>query len=401
MIKRIIPLFVVLALLLSVSVSAVDVTEQGSDQSEVEASDLVFEEGSVVSTEILPVIDGEYSVAPLASTSAAVTYSTMTETDWLSSIYNVLYQPESSDGVSYSIYGLLMQVWSNSYSANNWLKNINQNITAGTSVLNTISGYLSSNPTANGVGDVLLHADGSVWAHPETTGLDWILSQGLVGLTVHMDNGFSTISGYLSSNPNSDGVGDVILRASGKYESIADVCGLDWILSQGLVGLTVHLDDGFSGLTSLISGSETDNTYSGSITSNDNAADGFSSVGLGPMLNTWLGAIEQNLGQLAYMYADDDQLAEKAQEKEEAEQTKNEIAEKTDEMDTLVEDMNSVNKPDVDSVVPDVNIVVSDNDISVISDSLAPWFQQSLFLNYLLIVCMLMFVSYVLFGKKG
>lgn len=336
MIKRIIPLFVVLALLLSVSVSAADVTEQGSDQTEV--SELVFNEGSVVSTEILPVTDGEYSVTPLAETSSAATYSTTSEVDLLSLIYDVLYQPASSDGVSYSIYGLLMQVWYNSLSTNTWLNNINQQISASISVLN------------------------------------------------------STL--YSAA-------GEYYLDKSGNFSYSDNALSVGTLLSQGLRGLSWNIYNFETAVHDLISGSETDNTYSGSITSNDNATVGFSAVGLGPMLNTWLGAIEQNLGQLAYMYADDDQLAEKAQEKEESEQAKNEIAEKTEEMDTLVEDMNSVNKPDVDSVVPDVNIVVSDNDISVISDSLAPWFQQSLFLNYLLIVCMLMFVSYVLFGKKG
>lgn len=356
MIKRIIPLFVALAFLLSVSVSAADVTEQGSDQTEV--SDLVFDEGSVVSTENLPITDGEYSVTPLAETSSVITYSTMTETDWLSSIYNVLYQPQSSDGVSYSIYGLLMQVWYNSLESNTWLNNIYQRLNIGVDLLSFIRSYLFSSNS------FYLTREGNIGSL--TSGAAF------VDLFVHASVGLA-----------------VILR-----ENISVVTTMDSNTQQGFSRLVAVFTD-------LIVGSETDNTYSGSITSNDNAETEFSAVGLGPMLNTWLAAIEKDLGQLAYMYADDDQLAQKTQEKEEAEQAKEEIAEKSDQMDSLVEDMNSVNKPDVNSVVPDVNIVVSDNDISVISDSLAPWFQQSLFLNYLLIVCMLMFVSYVLFGKKG
>lgn len=60
---------------------------------------------------------------------------------------------------------------------------------------------------------------------------------------------------------------------------------------------------GFLGVKSLVSGSETDNVYSGTIVSNDNVETSFNATGLGPMLNKYMGAIQHDTGLLTYIFA--------------------------------------------------------------------------------------------------
>lgn len=129
----------------------------------------------------------------------------------------------------------------------------------------------------------------------------------------------STITSYLGS----DGI-----PVSGSGIGVAD------LIANGFLGLRAHMgittgsflgdggrvydlsDFGFShfslpyvvsngllGVRSLISGSESDNIYSGVSINNENVSSTFSVSGLGPMLHTWLGDIQNDLGVLSYVFA--------------------------------------------------------------------------------------------------
>lgn len=67
--------------------------------------------------------------------------------------------------------------------------------------------------------------------------------------------------------------------------------------------LSYVVNRGFRGIRSLIAGSEEDNIYSGTSISNSNVSSSFSATGLGPMINTWLGDIQNDVGLLSYVFA--------------------------------------------------------------------------------------------------
>lgn len=69
----------------------------------------------------------------------------------------------------------------------------------------------------------------------------------------------------------------------------------------------------FAGLRSLLAGSESDNVYSGSITSNENMETSVSMTGIGPMLNTYLDAMQDGIGKLSYVFASPEDLELKNQ----------------------------------------------------------------------------------------
>lgn len=107
-----------------------------------------------------------------------------------------------------------------------------------------------------------------------------------------LNNGF----GGLSSN-----LKDLLRESSSE--------GLNYLTSSGVVTVDTSLDlarlirVGFLGVRSLISGSESDNVYSGTITSNENIETSFTATGLGPMLNKYMDSIQHDTGLLTYMFA--------------------------------------------------------------------------------------------------
>lgn len=84
-----------------------------------------------------------------------------------------------------------------------------------------------------------------------------------------------------------------------------------------------------------------------------------------------------------------------------ADQFVDDMGTKTDKLDGLVSDMGSTNKPDVNNAVPDVDDVVDSDSVISLTNVVTPWFENEVFIAYLLVAVMLMFGSYVLFGKKA
>lgn len=73
------------------------------------------------------------------------------------------------------------------------------------------------------------------------------------------------------------------------------------------------MNHGFTGLRSLIAGSETDNTYSVSISGGDGQTSTIQAVGLGPMLQLYLDYIQEGVSTLSYVFGNkDDQEAKEA-----------------------------------------------------------------------------------------
>lgn len=132
-----------------------------------------------------------------------------------------------------------------------------------------------------------LHDDLSLSGHyviNGSGGLDG--SGGFFDITTILNNGFKAVRSYSIVN-------DVaILGVSG----VLDYTG-------GIYPFTTILNNGFRGVRALIAGSESDNVYSGTSIDNSNESSSFSATGLGPMLNTWLGDIQNDLGVLSYVFA--------------------------------------------------------------------------------------------------
>lgn len=122
----------------------------------------------------------------------------------------------------------------------------------------------------------ILNMSGYPGSVSSTMSLSEMLRQGLIGLgsQLRIDTGES------------------VLLPSGVSGSVSGYLGLDNAVSTG-----------FLGLRSLISGSQANNVYQGTSINNENKTSTFSATGLGPMLNTWLGDIQNDLGLLSFVFA--------------------------------------------------------------------------------------------------
>lgn len=203
-------------------------------------------------------------------------------------------------------------------------------------------------------GDSVLLSSGVSGTLSSYAGVEYVLRNGLLGLSslVRAESGesylnASGVSASLASAAGLDSInrtgflglssllradaGDSVLLSSGISGTLTGYAGAEYILRNGFLGLhevmsldadqTVLLANGqsgtttgvygmdrllqggFLGLRSLISGSETDNVYQGTSINNENEKSSVSATGLGPMLNTWLGDIQNDLGLLSYVFA--------------------------------------------------------------------------------------------------
>lgn len=99
------------------------------------------------------------------------------------------------------------------------------------------------------------------------------------------------------------------------YNQIVLPVGTEFLSGSGTTAsrqsdtfLNYYFRSGFLGLSSNIKGSETDNIYTSILYDNNNTTSSVNSTGLGPLLNTQLSNIGENLGHLAYIFASDDDI---------------------------------------------------------------------------------------------
>lgn len=203
-------------------------------------------------------------------------------------------------------------------------------------------------------GDSVLLSSGVSGTLSSYAGVEYILRNGMLGLSslvrAESNEAFLNTSGVSASLTSPAGLdtinrtgflglssllrsetGETYLSSSGVSSALTSAAGLDSITRNGFLGLhdvmTLDQDEavllpsgqsgtttgvygmdrllqgGFLGLRSLISGSENDNVYQGTSINNENKKTSVSSTGLGPMLNTWLGDIQNDLGLLSYVFA--------------------------------------------------------------------------------------------------
>lgn len=162
---------------------------------------------------------------------------------------------------------------------------------------------------------LLLDRTGSVVTSTTTTNMASLMRQGLMGL----------------ASQQREAAGYIRLDSTGQVTAAEQALTVTSIIRQGLLGLAsqqrefagyVRLDrtgqetvsdealtitsimrQGLLGIRSLVSGSETDNVYSGSLIDNENKSSTFDATGLGPMLNKYLGEIQNDTGILTYIFA--------------------------------------------------------------------------------------------------
>lgn len=317
--KRIIAVFVVLSFLV-VSASAAGVYEVEPDTVPIE--DSVFPSVSTYSTYDLTATESTYlmeirdyseliynivnwgfdtnldsiwaRLGYLMSDTSGILTAVGTSNYWLQQLY-------SSSASESTLSSVLSSVDLSNY----WLEEIWSSVASEATlssvedILSVISGKVATESTLTALrssfvlpaGHYFLYASGNMKA------VDFALQP--VDL---LNNGFSGLSANLKD----------LLR-----ESSSDGSGMNYMTSTGTVASDSPLDlarlvrVGFLGVRSLISGSEADNTYSGTITNNDNSETSFSAIGLGPLLNKYLDAIQLDTGRLTYMFASPEDLEAK------------------------------------------------------------------------------------------
>lgn len=88
-------------------------------------------------------------------------------------------------------------------------------------------------------------------------------------------------------------------------------------------------------------------------------------------------------------------------DQEAADKFNDEVGNQTGEMDKLVGDMDKLEKPDVDDIDVSVDDYVDPEGVDIMSQTLTPILLDPFLLSFLMIVVILTFVSYVLFGLRG
>lgn len=111
------------------------------------------------------------------------------------------------------------------------------------------------------------------------------------------------------------------------------------------------------------------------------------------------------LSSLAEQQGETNKLLEEIQngspaDQEAADKFNDEVGNQTGEMDKLVGDMDKLNKPDIGGMDISVDKLVPSAEASILSQSIVPFMENDLIVGMLMIVAMLVFVSFVLFGKR-
>lgn len=313
--KRIIAIFLVLSLLI-VSASAAGIyeveedtsvlmmfpvsvmsTDPGISTAEFDGDDsyylrLIYENILNLTTHVTNRFDLELSdmdntmlliYQRLANTNTAIG----TVNSWLSDIF------DSVDNSNY----WLQQIWGSisAFATENTLLDVLFELETINPTLSEISDKVATESTLSivesslyqGSGLRILDAYGVISTTTSDTPLAWINRLGFSGLSVNLTSGFSSVKNQLIQDANLR-----LLNADGVIQNTTSETSLAWINRMG-----------FAGLRALLSGSESDNKYDGTITSNENVETSFTATGLGPMLNKYMDAIQHDTGLITYMFA--------------------------------------------------------------------------------------------------
>lgn len=349
--KKYIACLLVVSLLLSISVSAAgtDIYTLDDDVSlmslsaadsgvsvlsfgDTEAAQLDSIEEKVV--QILSLLDGDYTISDLYSVVSWIEDPLLSDGDGTYYVEEIMNNTGSLAGALVTANGTLSDIYDALVNSRevSYLETIEEDLVEIWDFLDSESQYSSlldvlaaaDDPTITALNNIylrlavssgdFLNSNGAVASLGGATPITNILRLGLLGLAANMRN---SSGAFL----NQDGVEGTISGATSftslmrygflglgsllRSEAGSAYLALDGTQSSlaGSSGVGMLLRNGFLGLRSTIAGSETDNVYSGTITSNENVESSFSATGLGPMLNKWFDAVQLDTGRLAYMFA--------------------------------------------------------------------------------------------------
>lgn len=335
MIKRIVSLFIVVCLLLSlfcVTASAADIYEIDKSVALMSTSPLSVSDSGISTAAVEPsdlddyLSYGSYSVAdyfaslnqyfwgttvPKYSGYTFITNLTELFSDFFNSAGFYLRDDGSSSNVNYSNnIGDLVRMGFLGLSTN--IKAVTSAIQSldfndYSSILSNIyssvdgleSGLTSANTAIGGVTTAVNNV---------RTAVNSVVS----GLTT-VNTSVNTVNSSVNSVESAvDTVDATLLTIRNRLSASS---GSDFLNSLGQLSqlsgessLTSIIRIGFNGVRALVAGSEADNVYTSTIHDNNNLTSSVNSRGLGPLLNTQLSNIGENLGHLAYIFASDDDI---------------------------------------------------------------------------------------------
>lgn len=251
----------------------------------------------------------EFSGSSVAKYLAYILYAlTGSTTSMSSSVYTFLDSIDDQLLDQYSLLGSMSSFLSNISGNSNLIKisldAIEDDVSIFEARLNSVISWLTSvNTSLATVNTSVNTVDSSVNSMSDKlTGSSNVSYLGVLGQPVTYSTGLNlaTINrmGFmgLASHFRAASGSDVLLSNGTPGQTPADVT-YSYLFRYGLLGLR-----------SLLSGSETDNVYSSTLNDNNNTTTTVNSTGLGPLLNTQLSNIGENLGHLAYIFASDDDI---------------------------------------------------------------------------------------------
>lgn len=208
----------------------------------------------------------------------------------------------SSSSVS-SIYSLLID----------YVPLIDSGIDTSNGYLEQIAGRLMSNSSS------FFHSNGTIGTTSSPLTISVLLNNGFLGLRTLLTQvvgvDFLYSNGALATNTDPNLSFTYYLRNGLLGLSrgiIRQVDGTTWnyLGQQGRLAEVTYRGTlfevtraGFAGIRSLISGQEADNVYNVSLLNNENLTETSTATGLGPMLQAYLGEIQQGTGLLSYVFA--------------------------------------------------------------------------------------------------
>lgn len=166
-------------------------------------------------------------------------------------------------------------------------------------VLNTTSNLLLSNFEL-GPGLGILGSNGVQVNSPSGGTFQYLVRYGFLGLGSILRDVESSLQlpgglGMLGE------LGEQVISPSGQ--------NFQYLVRYGFMGLSSNIKS----VRSALNGSASNNVYSGVSVNNENESTSFSATGLGPMLNTWLGDIQNDLGLLSFVFASPQDLELKSE----------------------------------------------------------------------------------------
>lgn len=251
----------------------------------------------------------------LANTNTAIG----TVNSWLSTINTSLGTINSSVGTSNY---WLQQIWGSisDFATENTLLSVLSEVSSLDTILAQISNKVATETTLSDISDKVA-TESTLLDVSDKVATENTLNLLLLGSRVYKDQPYLNTGGFADVAGGTDSLNAIIrygflglgsLSRISKGQAYLHNLGVETV-AAGTDSFTTVIRAGFLGLRALLSGSESDNNYDGSITSNENTETSFTATGLGPMLNKYMDAIQYDTGLLSYMFASPDDLELKAE----------------------------------------------------------------------------------------